>query len=474
MARFNEKTTGTKTVNLAGGEAYSQTPELDLVSILLTSFANDQFYEKAETKFDRITELLKKVNPLFAAKAAIYARTEFGMRSISHVLASEIAKHISKEKWAKEFYKAIVYRPDDMSEILAYHKKNGKISNAMKKGFAMAFNKFDAYQLAKYRCENKSIKLIDIVNLVHPKGNDKNKEALKLLVKGELKSTDTWQSKLTNAGQKAKNTEQKAEFKKQVWIDFVNNPKLEYFALLRNLRNILEQAPEAIEKACIELTNENRIKKSMVLPFRYFTAIKELEQFTDRNIIIALSKAAEIALNNVPELPGKTLIAVDVSGSMHGRPEEIARMFGAVLYKSMDSILLTFDNNSRFITLNPTDSLLTLTKSIKFTGGGTNFSSIFDSLTQKFDRIIILSDMQAWMQGFYYSSNPKESFKRYKERTGTNSFIYSFDLAGHGTMQFPEQNVFCLAGFSEKIFDIMKLLESDRKALINKINEVMF
>ena len=46
MARFNEQSVGTKTTNRAGGRAFKQTPELEMVSILLTSFANDQFYRK--------------------------------------------------------------------------------------------------------------------------------------------------------------------------------------------------------------------------------------------------------------------------------------------------------------------------------------------------------------------------------------------------------------------------------------------
>lgn len=49
---------------------------------------------------------------------------------------------------------------------------------------------------------------------------------------------------------------------------------------------------------------------------------------------------------------------------------------------------------------------------------------------------------------------------------------YAFDHAGHGSMQFPEQNVFCMAGFSEKVFSIMKLLEQDRKALINEVKKI--
>jgi hypothetical protein len=39
-------------------------------------------------------------------------------------------------------------------------------------------------------------------------------------------------------------------------------------------------------------------------------------------------------------------------------------------------------------------------------------------------------------------------------------------------MQFPENNVFAIAGFSEKIFDIMKLMEADKNALLNTIKSV--
>jgi hypothetical protein len=37
---------------------------------------------------------------------------------------------------------------------------------------------------------------------------------------------------------------------------------------------------------------------------------------------------------------------------------------------------------------------------------------------------------------------------------------------------FPEKNVYCLAGFSEKVFDIIKLLETDKDALINEIEKI--
>jgi len=475
MSRFNQTITPNKTVNLAGGEAHAQTPELELVSILLTSFANDQFYRSAGNTFEQLKSLIAKCDKKFVAQAAVYARTQFGMRSITHVVASELARHISGQDWAKDFYKAIVYRPDDMMEILAYHiAKNGKIPNALKKGFALAFDRFDKYQLAKYRGENKGVKLIDVVNLVHPVPTEKNADAIKALVSGGLKSFDTWESEMTKAGQLAANDEEKADFKKDVWIRLIREKKIGYFALLRNLRNIIEQAPEIVNEAIETLTNEALIKKSLVLPFRFLTAYDEIQKLSSdkivRDVLMALNKAVDISVNNVPVFDGETLVVLDVSGSMQGKPAQIGSLFAAVLIKSNNADFMTFADTAKYRNVNPMDSTVTIANSIRFSAGGTNFHSIFQTANKKYDRIIILSDMQGWVGSF----TPEREYKQYKQATGVNPFIYSFDLNSYGSMQFPEQNVFCIAGFSDKVLDTMKLMETDKRALINTIKGVEF
>jgi len=109
-----------------------------------------------------LKELCECVEPRFLAKLALYARNEGNMRSVSHVLAGEVAKRVKGETWTKEFFNKVVSRVDDMNEILAYYfsdkikdKKHQPIPNAMLKGFKKAFNKFSEYQLAKYKSENK-------------------------------------------------------------------------------------------------------------------------------------------------------------------------------------------------------------------------------------------------------------------------------------------------------------------------------
>ena len=473
MSRFNTAAFHAKTVNLAGGEAYKQSPELELISVLLTSFASDTFYRSANETFEQLKTLIERCDKKFVAQAAIYARTQFGMRSITHVVASEIAKYLSGIDWAKDFYDKIIYRPDDMMEILSYHAaNNGKIPNSVKKGFAKAFDKFDKYTLAKYRGESKGYKLIDIVNLVHPIPTENNAEAINALVKGELKSFDTWESELTKAGQKATNEEEKADFKKEVWVNLITEKKIGYFALLRNLRNIIEQAPEVINQALEILTNESIIKKSLVLPFRFTTAFEEIEKLNDgkivRMVLIALNKAVDIAVSNVPVFDGETLVVLDVSGSMSGKPAQIGALFSAILIKSNNADFMTFSDDAKYRNVNPMDSTITIANSLKFASGGTNFPAIFKRANKKYDRVVILSDMQGWIG----HETPTREYNEWKKTTDANPYIYSFDLNSYGTMQFPEQNVFCIAGFSEKIFDVMKYMETDKKALLNAIKAI--
>ena len=480
MSKFNTtvKEPKTKTINLAGGEAYSQTNELALVSMLLTSFVNDQFYKSGNDTLKDLRSLIKKVDPEFAAKAAIYARDKFGMRSITHALAGELTSELKGSELGKNFYDKVVVRVDDMTEIMSYYlmhktsKDNPKFPNSLKKGFAKAFDKFDSYQLAKYSGKNKDLKLVDVVNIVHPVPTDRNKTALELLVKADLKVTETWEAKLSQAGQVAENEEDLSQLKADAWTDLITSRKIGYFALLRNLRNILNQAPDAVPAACELLVDEKMIGKSRVLPFRFATAYEEISKMGSskgvREVLVAINQALEVSMCNVPKFDGETLVVMDVSGSMSGIPSEIASLFGAILAKSNNSDVLTFANRADYKSYNPLDSVMTIRNSFRYSGGGTNFKSIFTTANKKYDRVVILSDLQGWI-GY---TSPTAEFKQYKKTYDANPYVYSWDLAGLGTMQFPENNVFALAGFSDKVFQIMSLLEQDRNRLLGEIKSI--
>jgi hypothetical protein len=114
------------------------------------------------------------------------------------------------------------------------------------------------------------------------------------------------------------------------------------------------------------------------------------------------------------------------------------------------------------------DSIITIRNGFRFSGGGTNFKDIFLKANKKYDRVIILSDLQGWIG----KTTPASEFNLYKKKFNCNPYVYSWDLNGLGTMQLPEQNVFALAGFSDKVFDIMQWLETDKNKLYEMIDEI--
>lgn len=487
MARFNAvKEKETHVLNQAGGSAYKQSPKLAIVSLLLTSFLCGSAYESNNQQLKRLKELfdaLPSKDKIFLAKAAIYARDKFGMRSTSHYAANLIARNISGETWLKNFFNKVVLRVDDMSEILGAYWADGKkpIPNSMKKGFREAFKKFDKYQLSKYQMTNRDISLIDLARLVNPADGPKTKDALKLLYKGELKVEDTYQVNLIKAG-KQKTEKEKEQAKQETWEQFVNKgSKIEYFALLRNLRNIKEQASkEVYEKALELLTDQKLIEKSKVMPFRFLTAYEEL---TDTESRLSLAIALEKSLINVPKFPGKTAVCMDISASMNSKisvnsklcPADIASIFSAALFKTNNADLFGFNTNAYNLTqkINALDSTITIANNIRYASGGTDMRACFWGLQKPYDRIIILSDMQTWGQGTWGSNHStNKCFHAYKNHFNKDVKLYTIDLAGSGTMQFPEQNVYCLAGFSDEIFKLMGQLEEDPKVLLNEIEMI--
>jgi hypothetical protein len=454
MSLFNQHVavaSRTKIVqNLAGGESYQQDSKYTLAIILLTSFVKDDFYRSADQTIQQIKELIVLTGYEFAAKAALYARDKGGMRSITHVVAGEIAMNVHGASWTRDFFKRVFVRPDDMLEVVAYvfhHKK--KLSNALRRAIRDKLSTLSAYSLAKYKNSKKEVSMVDLVNLAHPKYT----EALTSLVKGTLKNDDTWEARISAAkGDKEKTIGE--------WLYLVGSNKLGYMALLRNLRNIEQLHNEQlIQLACAALTNDEVIAKSRVFPFQFDTAYQAI---TDRRLQKALAVACDIAVQNIPDFSGKTLIALDVSASMNTVKDK-AFFLAASLFKRVNSTLCTFDHDVHLDNkISSIDSIFGIKDRIDFNGGGTDFNAILKVPNIGYERLIIISDMQGWLD-----KNFKNNFDRW--RAGCPIKVHSFDLTGYGTTKLPEKDVYAYGGYSSSIFDVMSAFEEDKNAMITAI-----
>ena len=387
MAKYNQKREPViqRTTTHQGGTGFTQKPENELIGILATGMGNN-YYEsegEREKRFKKVIENLAKKDKLFVAKALVYARSVFGQRSVSHFGAVELIPHLQGDSLGKRFFSkrnrkrnegGVVYRLDDMTEILgAYFQKNGadaSIPNALKKGFKEAIENADAYELAKYQMKGRNVSLVDIVNLVHPKETDRNGTidvpkdeylkatagtkfagaeynevaegtvrvpALRALVLGILKQFNTVEDKNTETGKvvaekvksgvisKEEAAKELNEAKTENYGDLIRTKKIGYLALLRNVRNILKTGDNTLlDEACKLLVEPAFIKKSLVWPHQIDLALEVmLQEFSGRQlskVADALGTAYERSIPNLEQLlpEGRTAVVFDTSASMQG------------------------------------------------------------------------------------------------------------------------------------------------------------
>lgn len=387
MAKYNNKQEKVvkQTTTHQGGTGYTQRAEHELVGILATGMTNN-FYEKEterEIRFKTIINEISKKDPKFVAQALIYARSVMGQRSVTHLGAVYLAPYLSGNPLGTKFFSkrernanagGIIYRLDDMYEILAaYQNKNPNsksIPNAIKRGFKIAIENTDKHILAKYQAKTRNISLVDIVNLVRPKetaiqgfvelpkaeylkvveksrskklsvkdfedcGETVKIPTLRALVYGLLKQTDTVEDKNSATGQKvaaavkagtvtaAQGAIMLNEEKASNFEALIDSKKIGYLALLRNLRNIINtKDAKVINKACNLLVEKDFIHKSLVWPHQIDLAIEVLLlEFSGKvlnQVIKALNTAYENSIPNLNELlpEGRTAVVFDTSGSM--------------------------------------------------------------------------------------------------------------------------------------------------------------
>ena len=559
MAKFNEKKTvkQPESVNFMGEKAFLLKAKEEFVSSIMTTFLSKEgsYYESSNEEVKRILSLLDKIDPLFACKAAIYARENGNMRSISHLLGAALAKHISGQEYAKRFYNKLIVRADDMSEIVsAYANLNGmslndlkKIPNSIKKGFKEALERLDAYQIDKYKMKRRSVTLVDLVRLFHPHATQKNAEAYKRLIEGKslegLYTSKVLEKEMTKAGQisKAASEEEKVEAKREAIVSVLDNVKgMPIMNLLRNLRNIILYAPDKVDDACAQLRIQNKIINSRLLPFRFATAYEEIEKMTysaselkegasdkitfesdvktqvvDRatfnslkaKVLDAIEDVLEISCQNIPELDGNCAILCDHSGSCRGdgcgsskvsafsstTTAMIGNLFGTMMaYRQHDVYLGLFGDRLIQVPFDRNKRLLDFNKQSYQMGakcGGATEKGIYTFLEtvvkekKKIDNIIVFSDCQIGRGGAFTpwygtdynerSQHFHELFKEFRKINPNANFIVVNLRQSGGTSVFDRsQRILNIAGWSEKIFDIIKTQTVGWDEIIKRIESI--
>jgi len=471
MSKFNE-TVSNKTVNKEGHVAYSMHDKSKLVTMVLTSFFNEKkFYGDNSNEMKQLIPSVISQDPEFVSNLAVFARREFNMRSVSHVLAGFLANVPDGKPYIKRTVEGITLRGDDATEILSFYLSEfGKpIPNGLRRALEAVISTFDAYTLAKYKGGGHAVKMRDLFRICRPHPKDAQQSVMwKQLIDGTLPTPMTWESELSVNGNN-----------KETWEKLIDSGKVGYMALLRNLRNIVTANPDNMDKVLTKIADPESVRRSRQLPFRFLSAYKNMPAGSGSKVMDAIEDAADASIANLPHLPGKTVIAVDISGSMSANVSansdvrccEIGMMLGLIANRLCDdAVFYEFNNYLTPVNLSKRNALLYSCVNEAKACGGTNMDLPFRTMIANHvvaDRIIFISDNMC-----NFGIRTTQSIADlYRNEVNRGLWVHAIDLQGYGTQQFigPRTNI--ISGWSEKVFDFILLAEQEEGTLEKTIQE---
>jgi hypothetical protein len=388
MARLNLLNLNVSARTHEGAPARSISTELQLRrSVLACLLWESQFYEDGVEIAGRIAELVPKVAAEKVDSLAVEARENMKLRHVPLLLVREMARHATHRGFVAETLARVIQRADELAEFVAIYWKDGRVplSAQVKKGLAAAFPKFDEYALAKYD-RGGPVKLRDVLFLSHAKPQDEAQaEVWKRLIAGDLTAPDTWEVALSSGADK-----------REAWERLLRDQKLGALALLRNLRNMREAGVE--EELVFGALGS--INTARVLPFRFLAAARYAPQWET-----ALEQAMLKCVAGSEKLAGKTIVLVDVSGSMTAPLSQRSEMlrtdaaYGlAVLLREIGEKVSVFSFSDSLVEV-PARRGFALRDAIDASQrhNSTQLGKAVEVLNRKhsYDRLIVISDEQA-------------------------------------------------------------------------------
>lgn len=418
-------------------------------------------------------------DPERTLQEAVRLRQEANVRTTPQVILVRAARHakVRGTGLIRKYAPAIVSRADEPAVGLAYHifrfGKDAPLPNALKKAWAARLSQLTEYQLAKYRMENRTVKTLDVVNLVHPKRT----EALDKLMKGVLNSSEqTWESIISVGGSTPEN------WRKAIDV-------MGHMALLRNVRNLIQKGvdPSVFVEKLVEGAATGK-----QLPFRYYSAYTAVQDIAPAPVLDAIERCLRTAMDNVPKLPGKTISLCDNSGSAQGattstmgtmRISTIANLTGIIAAMASDEGSLgVFGDDLKVFPVRKLSSIfdqLARAEGLAADIGQSTENGIWmfwrDAIASRtrWDNVFVFSDMQAGHGGLY-GTDPKEYrdfiwdrggyssgrhvdvpalIKRYRAEVNPDVNVFLVQVAGYQDTIVPEfyRRTYVLGGWGEGV-----------------------
>lgn len=480
-------------VNAAGGTAYSLSDEAALAQLAVTGCLNSTFYASAEQQLDDVLQRAQRVRPEFLAKLAAYSRNRGFMKDTPALL---LAVLMVRDPALFQNTFPLVVDNGKMLRNFIQIVRSGKVGrksfgSAPKRLIRMWLSMRSDKQLLDDSVGNDP-SLADIIKMVHPKPTTKSREVLyRYLIGKSVEDTSLLPEivqeleafkKASKGSRKVPNVSFQLltalDLSDEEWKQVALNGKWHQTRMNLNTyarHNVLSDN-DVVNKLASRLGSRDEVRNARVLPYQLYVAYQSTGATVPQKLRNALQDAMEVATENVPKFAGKVYVGVDYSGSMRaavtgnrGTATSVVTcnqvgslMAACVMRNSEDCTVYRFDTTAQKLTLNPRDSIMSLTQQIGSDGGGTDCSSVLRNLNKENavgNTVIILSDTESWSnQNQYNAGNTglMTEWAKFKKRNPAAKLVL-IDLAANTTTQVAPTapDVLHVGGFSDSVFEVV-------------------
>lgn len=481
--------------NEAGGNAHAFGPEHALAQLAATGCLNATFYASAETQLSSVVEHASKVDPLFLAKTAIYAREKGLMKDMPALLVAMLSVR-SPSLFAQVFDRVI----DDPKMLRTFVQimRSGQVgrkslgTRPKKKILGWLESRSDDQLFRASVGDSPS--LADVLKMVHPKPATDSRRALYGYLVGKEHSADQLPALVQRFEQyKTDKTGEVPDVPFQLltslslgtpeWTAIARNASWQTTRMNLNTfaRHGVFDVPGLTELVAARLRDPKAIARARVFPYQLLMAyLATRGTAVPVAIAEALQDAMEHATQNVPAFSvmgkeAKVWVLPDVSSSMQSpvtgfkkgattaaRCVDVAALVAAtILRQNRSAEVLCFDDTPKPVALNPRDSVMTNAQRLAAVGGGgTNTSAplaLMNAKKAKADLVIYVSDNQSWVDGRAVGA-PTQTMVEWNTLVARNpgAKLVCIDLQPYAHTQAKTRaDILNVGGFSDRVFEVI-------------------
>ena len=474
----------------------------DVQSELYTALLSASLYTKLNQQDElllSIREGIRNSDPEFVERMAIYLREQNNLSQPAFLLTAELAALRGNDERTGLLVGRIVRHVADVPVWLGYFHNGGRqtLGRAVRKSLSILLNQLEEYQFMRYSRETQA-GIREALELLRPKAADRDQKALFLRIqRDQVLVRSTWEQEWHALHQQHYDSpEQRQVILRDKWKEGISSFRIGYTALLDNLRPMLctGVSGKVLKLAAEYLGNAAAVTRAGHSPLRMLEVYRSLRRIDQGGVGMLTEALEQAALHSSWSRSdfGKnavSVIAMDVSDSMKSA---VSGAGGALRFDIAPLLALSWKNRGNEVmtgiignTWKPVDlparPILSATDDLRLREGEAGYAInahlVLQDLLRKrqvVDKVLIFTDTRLWDNRTFNQAagtNLGDWWREYRRQVAPQAKLYCFDLAGYGSkpLECHEDDVFLVAGWQDRIFDVLQSLE-ERKDILAKIN----